>query len=73
MLSTKSSKLAISFIGQTLVVTIDRQMGSRHPKHGFIYPINYGYIEGLFPMMAKKWMLMLSENLSQSKASRVLL
>lgn len=21
-------------------------MGSTHPKHGFIYPVNYGYIEG---------------------------
>ncbi|MBS5854465.1 MAG: inorganic diphosphatase [Clostridium sp.] len=19
-------------------------MGSRHPKHGFIYPVNYGYV-----------------------------
>lgn len=19
-------------------------MGSKHPKHGFIYPINYGYV-----------------------------
>lgn len=27
-------------------VTIDRPMGSRHPEHGFIYPVNYGYIPG---------------------------
>ena len=23
---------------------IDRPFGTKHPKHGFIYPINYGYI-----------------------------
>lgn len=28
----------------TLEVTIDRPFGSKHPKHGFIYPINYGYV-----------------------------
>lgn len=33
-----------SYIGKTITVKIDRQMGSKHPKHGFIYPINYGYI-----------------------------
>ena len=27
-------------------VTIDRPMGSRHPEHDFIYPVNYGYIPG---------------------------
>lgn len=24
---------------------IDRPVGSKHPKHGFIYEVNYGYIE----------------------------
>ena len=23
---------------------MDRPLGSRHPKHNFIYPVNYGYI-----------------------------
>lgn len=23
---------------------MDRPMGSKHPKHGFVYPVNYGYI-----------------------------
>ena len=23
---------------------MDRPMGSKHPKHGFIYPVNYGFI-----------------------------
>lgn len=35
------------FIGNTVSVTIDRQMGSKHPKHGFVYPLNYGYIKGV--------------------------
>ncbi len=36
-----------SLIGKILTVTMDRPLGSKHPKHGFIYPINYGYIEGI--------------------------
>ena len=35
------------FLGQTVTVTVDRPMGSKHPKHGFLYPVNYGYIEGI--------------------------
>jgi len=23
---------------------MDRPMGSKHPEHGYVYPINYGYI-----------------------------
>jgi inorganic pyrophosphatase len=23
---------------------MDRPLGSKHPNHGFIYPVNYGYI-----------------------------
>lgn len=34
------------YIGKIVTVTMDRPMGSTHPKHGFIYPVNYGYIEG---------------------------
>lgn len=22
-------------------------MGSRHPRHGFLYPLNYGYVPGV--------------------------
>lgn len=32
------------YIGKTVTVTIDRQLGSQHPKHRFEYPVNYGYI-----------------------------
>ena len=35
-------------IGDIIKVTVDRPMGSYHPKHKDIYyPINYGYIEGI--------------------------
>lgn len=27
-----------------LTIKIDRPLGSKHPKHGFIYPVNYGYV-----------------------------
>lgn len=34
------------YLGKVVEVTVDRPMGSKHPEHGFVYPINYGYIEG---------------------------
>lgn len=36
-------------MGTILTVKIDRPLGSTHPKHpDLIYPVNYGYIPGLF-------------------------
>ena len=32
------------YLGQKVNVEIDRPLGSKHPKHGFIYEVNYGYI-----------------------------
>ena len=34
------------FLGQSVRAVIDRPLGSRHPQHGFIYPLNYGCIPG---------------------------
>lgn len=34
------------FLGKIVTVTMDRPLGSRHPKHGFVYEVNYGYVEG---------------------------
>ena len=34
----------INYLDKTLEVKIDRPLGSKHPKHSFIYPINYGYL-----------------------------
>lgn len=32
------------YLGKEVEVIIDRPLGSKHPKHGFIYEVNYGYI-----------------------------
>ncbi len=32
------------YLKKEVTVVMDRPMGSKHPKHGFIYPVNYGYI-----------------------------
>ena len=35
-------------IGKIVNVTIDRPVGSCHPKYpDMVYPINYGYVEGI--------------------------
>ena len=33
-----------AYIGTMVEVKMDRPMGAKHPKHGFIYPVNYGYV-----------------------------
>ena len=33
-----------NYIGNIVQVKIDRPMGSKHPKHDFIYPVNYGFV-----------------------------
>jgi inorganic pyrophosphatase len=35
------------FIGKEVTVTVDRPLGSRHPDYGFVYLLNYGYIQGV--------------------------
>ena len=32
------------YIGKMIDIKIDRPFGSKHPKHGFIYPVNYGFV-----------------------------
>ena len=34
---------AINIDGKEVEVKIDRQLGTNHPKHGFVYEVNYGY------------------------------
>ena len=33
-----------SYLGKLVTVKMDRPLGSRHPKHNFIYSLNYGFI-----------------------------
>lgn len=42
-----SLELAKEQLGRTVQVTMDRPLGSTHPKHGFVYVVNYGYIAGI--------------------------
>jgi inorganic pyrophosphatase len=32
------------YIGKQVKVVMDRPLGTKHPKHDFIYPINYGFV-----------------------------
>ena len=32
------------YLGKIIKIKIDRPLGTKHPKHGFIYPVNYGYV-----------------------------
>lgn len=33
------------FLNKRVTVKIDRPLGSKHPKWGFVYLVNYGYIQ----------------------------
>jgi len=35
---------AKGFLGKTVKIKIDRPIGSKHPKHGFVYEVNYGFV-----------------------------
>ena len=35
---------ANDYLGKEVEVQIDRKLGTNHPKHGFIYMVNYGFI-----------------------------
>ena len=32
------------YLEKNIKIKIDRPFGTKHPKHGFIYPVNYGYV-----------------------------
>ena len=36
----------LEYLGKIVNVKMDRKLGSIHPKHGFVYPVNYGFIPG---------------------------
>ena len=37
---------AQNYIGKKVKILVDRALGSQHPKHGFIYEVNYGFVPG---------------------------
>lgn len=32
------------YLQKEVTIKIDRKIGSKHPKWGFVYPINYGFV-----------------------------
>ena len=38
------SVLSKDYLGKSVSIVIDRKLGTKHPKHGFIYMVNYGYV-----------------------------
>lgn len=44
---SKSLKLARQFLGKEVEVMFDRPIGSKHPKYGFNYEVNYGHLDGV--------------------------
>lgn len=35
---------ATDYLGKNVSIVIDRKLCTKHPKHGFIYMVNYGYV-----------------------------
>lgn len=44
----KTLEIAREFLGKNVEIIFDRPLGSKHPKHGFVYEVNYGYLPGVF-------------------------
>ena len=44
---SRSLALARPWLGCCVTVRVDRPLGSCHPKWGFCYPVNYGYVPGV--------------------------
>ncbi|MEV0292247.1 hypothetical protein [Nocardia sp. NPDC050710] len=41
-----SLRIARPFLGRRVALVIDRPLGSRHPRCGFRYTVNYGFVPG---------------------------
>ena len=57
--------LCRDYLYQEVEVLIDRPLGSQHPQYGFIYPLNYGFIETQLAEMEKNLMLICLVSLSR--------
>jgi inorganic pyrophosphatase len=44
---SKSLEIAKQFLGKEVEIIIDRKLGTKHPKHGFVSEVNYGYLLGV--------------------------
>jgi len=37
---------ATKFLGKRVTIKVDRPINFKHPKHGFAYEVNYGFVPG---------------------------
>jgi len=44
---SSSFSLAQALLGKKVKIKIDRKLGEPHPKWGWLYPVNYGFVEGI--------------------------
>jgi inorganic pyrophosphatase len=44
MKKDRAIKIAKDFLEKIVKIKIDRPIGSKHPKHGFTYEVNYGFV-----------------------------
>ena len=47
MTTTASLTLARTFLGKNVSLVFDRPIGTKHPKYGYVYTVNYGYVPGV--------------------------
>ena len=45
--TSRSLEIARRYLGKEVAVTMDRPLVTKHPKHGFVYEANYGFLEGV--------------------------
>ncbi|SDY17362.1 inorganic pyrophosphatase [Evansella caseinilytica] len=36
--------MTLHYLNKRIKVKVDRPLGSKHPQHNLIYPVNYGYL-----------------------------
>jgi len=36
--------ISTDYLNTIVTIKIDCKIGTRHPEHGFIYPVNYGFV-----------------------------
>lgn len=44
--AAQTDNYATQFIGKEVDIKIDRPLHSKHPRHGFVYEVNYGFVPG---------------------------
>jgi len=43
----RTFEIAREFLEKKVSLVFDRPLGSKHPKYGFVYEVNYGYVPGV--------------------------